>query len=221
MYFVQELDTELSEGRARRIIEVESPEVIGRGYPSPLDPDRVPERLAMTYFDLEKSMNRIWTEARMSYAYGFFQGCTFLVAAVLELLLEQYLRLREVWSKYESKIADPKKRTLGTLIAFCRENAMFEEQVIQSASDINDLRIEAVHMTTEKQEAGTPSDEHPLIEWEENWFTYEKPERNREKGGHMRKNHSNGCRHLWFLWSRVSCPVTHFFSCAVSFFLFC
>lgn len=91
----------------------------------------------------------------------------------------------------------------------------------QSASDINDLRIEAVHMTTEKQEAGTPSDEHPLIEWEENWLTYEKPERNREKGGHMRKNHSNGCRHLWFLWSRVSCPVTHFFSCAVSFFLFC
>jgi hypothetical protein len=90
-------------------------------------------------------MNRIWTEAGMSYIYGFFQSCTFLLGAVLELLIEQFLRLQRVWPDYGSAYK-PKRRWLGTLVEFCEDNKLLDEETIGSASKINALRIEAVHM---------------------------------------------------------------------------
>lgn len=167
MNWIKELDASRRESRARRKVEIESPELIGNGYPPPLDLDNVPQEVRQSYFSLERSINRIWTQARMNYVYEFFQSCVFLIGAILELLIEQFLRLRKVWSAYESQYPNVKSRTLGTLIGFCKDKGLLNETILRDASDINDLRIEAVHMKTEKGKATIPPDEHPLTDWEE------------------------------------------------------
>jgi len=165
--WIQDHDVAQSETRAKRIIEIESPELIGKGYPPPLVPDKVPQEIQQTYFDLQGSIDRIWTEARMSYVYGFFQSCTFLVGAILELLIEQFLRLRKAWPEYERRYRDPKSRWLGTLVKFCEDEKLLDESILEAAYRINALRKEAVHMVTEKLEYHAPADAHPLVELEE------------------------------------------------------
>jgi len=164
--WIRDYDTARSGLRAKRILEISSPQVVGKGFPPPLDPDKIPDETKEKYWRLESSMMRIWNEAMMNYAYGFFQSCTFLVGALLELLIEQYLRLKLVWSDYESENR-PEKRWLGTLIEYCRKRKIFDEQTLGDASDINDLRVKAVHMEAEKDQASTPPDENPLTEFED------------------------------------------------------
>jgi len=164
--WIQEFDAAQSEIRAKRIVEIESPELVGKGYPPPLDPGKVPSEIREAYFGFESSINRIWTQARMNYVYGFFQSCTFLIGALLELLIKQFLLLRRSLSDCESKF--PKKRRwLGTLIEFCEDQGLLDQTILNDAYEINELRIMAVHMETEMKETATSPDEHPLAEYEE------------------------------------------------------
>jgi hypothetical protein len=164
--WLRKLDASHNKSRAMRILEMEDPNLVGKGYPPPLSPDKMSSETRTKYFNLEKSMTRIWNEARMSYLYGFFQSCTFQVGAVLELLIEQFLRIQGRWTDYESEYT-PKRRWLGTLIEFCEDQKLLTESILKDAYDINDLRITAVHMETEKREGMTPPDDHPLIELED------------------------------------------------------
>lgn len=164
--WIKDFDASRLENRAIRKIEIESPELIGKGYPPQLNLDKVPQEIRQSYLSLERSINRIWTEARMNYIYGFFQSCVFLIGVIIELLIEQFLHLRKEWSVYESKYS-PTYRMLGTLVGFCKDRELLNETILKDANDINRLRKEAVHMRTEKEKATVPSDEHPLIDWEE------------------------------------------------------
>jgi len=164
--FLRDQDANENRSRAMRALEMENPSIVGKGYPPlPLD-IKVPDEIKAVCFDLESSMNRIWNEARWSYVYGFFQGCTFLIGAILELIIEQFLRIRRVWPEYASK-TDSAHRSLGTLIKFCKENNLLDKLILTDSYGINGLKIAAVHMQIEKGEAETSPDEHPLVELED------------------------------------------------------
>jgi hypothetical protein len=164
--WITDFDAARSEIRATHVLDMEDPKVIGKGYPPAPEPERIPSEAREAYFGLERSINRIWTEARMSYVYGFFQSSTFLIGALLELLIEQFLRLKKVWPQYEFKYV-PKRRWLGTLIEFCETKELLDDKTLKNAYAINDLRIKAVHMETEKKKVFSPPDEHPLVEPED------------------------------------------------------
>jgi hypothetical protein len=159
-------DTEQKDSRARRMLEIESAELAGQGFPPPISPDRIPSNEKLEYLRLDASMNRIWNEARMSYVYGFFQSSVFQIGAVAELLIEQTLRVKGKWSDYASKYPS-RRRWLGTLIGYCEDEHIVATETLKDLSDINDLRIAAVHMETEKEEVRTAPDENPLVELED------------------------------------------------------
>jgi hypothetical protein len=154
-------DSEQRELRSKRLLEIESPQLAGQGYLMTL-PSEVPGKDKMAHVQLEGSISRILNEARMSYVYGFFQAAVFQIGAIAELLIEETLRVKEKWGKYELKYP-PTGRWLGTLIKFCEDNDIVPKETLVDLKRINELRIDAVHMNTEKEEYGTPPDEHPLI----------------------------------------------------------
>jgi hypothetical protein len=159
-------DEEQRESRAKRAVETEKKEFLGQGYPPSIPVDKIPTNERMVYHNLESSMSRIWNEARMSYVYGFFQASVFQVGAVTELLIEQTLRVKGKWLDYCSKYRHT-RRWLGTLIEYCEDNDIVPADILKDLRDINELRITAVHLVTEKENAKTAEDEHPLVELED------------------------------------------------------
>lgn len=164
--WLAQFDEEQRESRARRLLETEKGEFLGQGYPAAIEVDKFPASEGLVYVHLERSMNRIWNEARMSYVYGFFQASVFQVGAVAELLIEQTLRVKGKWSDYCTKY-DARKHWLGTLIQYCKDNHIVPADTLKDLSGINKLRITAVHLETEKENVKTAEDEHPLVERED------------------------------------------------------
>lgn len=160
--WIEDIDAGRSSTRAAHIQDMENSEIVGDGYLPPLEPDKVPFEVREAYFGLEDSLHRIWTEAGMSYVYGFFQSSIFLLSAMLELIIEQSLHLKGLFAKYEL-LVDEKDRTLGRLIGFCQNEEALERTILEDAWKMNGLRINAVHMKIEKKETSTPPDEHPLV----------------------------------------------------------
>lgn len=163
--WLNQWDSEQRELRARRFVEIESSKLAGQGYPMTLLGEfQCKDKLAHAH--LEGSIARILNEARMSYVYGFFQAAVFQIGAITELLIEETLRVKEKWGAYELKYP-PTGRWLGTLIKFCEDERLMSLETLQDLRRINELRKDAVHMSTEKKEYGASPDEHPLIEMED------------------------------------------------------
>ena len=165
--WLAQFDEEQRESRAKRMLETGKSEFLGQGYPAPIEVDKLPANEGLAYLHLERSMGRIWNDARMSYVYGFFQASVFQVGAVAELLIEQTLRVKGNWSGYCTRYEDVRKRSLGTLIRYCEDNHIVPADTLKDLSDINKLRIAAVHLETEKENVKTAEDEHPLVERED------------------------------------------------------
>ena len=82
---------------------------------------------------------------------GFLQSAVFQIGAIAELLIEETLRVKEKWGQYTTQYR-PRKRWLGTLIEFCKDNDLLSQEILKDLDRINELRVEAVHMTTEREE---------------------------------------------------------------------
>jgi len=123
-------------------------EVLGR---SIWTPGRGPE-ISPT-FEIPHSLNpeeetvRCWTEAFKAYTYGLFQSCTLMASVVVELLVEIFLRSKDLFSEYEAKYADQNYRTFGTLINFCETEKVLTPKILEKLRRVRDLRNEAAHMS--------------------------------------------------------------------------
>ena len=93
---------------------------------------------------IEEEIKRCWLEANWCYTYGFFQASIILDAITVELLIERYIRAKDLWDEYES-VTPSNHRTFGSLIQFCKDRAYLPSSVIRPCSSLRDLRNEAAH----------------------------------------------------------------------------
>jgi hypothetical protein len=108
------------------------------------------ERTATTHtVSLDEEIVRCWFEAGWAYTYGLFQSATLLACAIIELVIERYLRSKDLWIDYENEVEE-KHRTLGSVISFCRprknRGTYFTEKILEKSTRLNEIRIEAAHM---------------------------------------------------------------------------
>ena len=117
---------------------------------------------------LADSIRRFWTDAGVCYVKRRFRACVILLACVVEAAISLELLRRNI--QYNPRW------TLGQLIKYCKkgrygkyvlpeEAKSFFAGIIDTLERVNELRIEAVHMKSEKerpQEMGKWDDLIPI-----------------------------------------------------------
>jgi hypothetical protein len=104
-------------------------------------------------YEIEHSLNlreetvRCWTEAFEAYTYGLFQSSALLASIVVELLVEMFLRSKDLFSDYETQYPDVDRRTFGTLIRYCEAEKLVTPKILEKLRRIRDIRNEAAHMS--------------------------------------------------------------------------
>ena len=92
--------------------------------------------------NLDFTINILWEDAGICYINRRFRTCTILLACLVEALICLELTKREI--SYNTKM------TLGQLINYCKGKKILTS-VIEDIEEINKLRIEAVHLKSEKE----------------------------------------------------------------------
>jgi hypothetical protein len=97
--------------------------------------------------NLEEETRRCWNEAFKAYTYGVFQSSALLASVVVELLVEVFLRSKDLFAKYEVRYPDVNRRTFGTLIEHCDAQKIVTPKTLEKLRRVRDIRNEAAHMT--------------------------------------------------------------------------
>jgi len=114
-----------------------------------LPPAPIQRKVAEHTLTLDEEIGRCWFEAGWCYTYGLFQSSVLLAAIVAELVLERYLRSKQLWSDYTNEV-DESQRTLGSMINFCKprkdRGPYVTSKILRKFKELNELRIEAAHL---------------------------------------------------------------------------
>jgi len=145
--FLREFDRTQLDFRAKRRFEV-----LGKSFWTPWHGSQRSSTYEVEHsLNLEEEVSRCWREAFNAYTYGLFQGSALLASVVVELLVEMFLRSKDLWAEYEKKYPDEDYRTFGTLIRFCDANesrgALVTSNILEKLRRIRDIRNEVTHMS--------------------------------------------------------------------------
>ncbi|MCK4794695.1 MAG: hypothetical protein KAV87_63790 [Desulfobacteraceae bacterium] len=104
---------------------------------------------------LHFSIRKLWENAMSSYIYSNFRACIFQLGSLLEATLLYEITRKKILKSLDKYITLPngKKRlpTLGVLINFCKKEGILSIENMHFAKEINQLRIEHIHLVLEKE----------------------------------------------------------------------
>jgi len=134
-------------------------------------PTKIHEKQEQELNALCEAIQILWQNSALSYIYGNFRACIFQLGSMLEGTLKLEI-LRGGLKKSLDEYLGRRKPTLGNLIGFCKKNNVIlsrENNSLDFAERINNLRVEHIHLILEQERPDevskvTPRDELVSLE---------------------------------------------------------